>query len=183
MKRIGGKSAVCCSPSEWKLQLMEQLINLNMMISSRMSISLWLSKRLFISLSEIGWQICERLVGEKLLPSRRSCGTDVPRTIKLFQEKKCIHRQWNAALRAFWIKLFMLERTFRDDIMTQFLPVAVAADLQADAQSCILFRLGKLLMQWQVVLGYERFVSVNVWRCGLILDLKHEAKFWRLNRS
>lgn len=69
-----------------RLQLMEHLINLNATVSGRTSISLRLSGRLFISLSEIGWR---RLVGGRRLAALvPSGGTDVPGTIRVFQGKK-----------------------------------------------------------------------------------------------
>lgn len=121
IRKSGGEFA-----ARW-LQLMEQLINLNAMISGRTSISLRLSRRLFISLSEIGWRICERLVGGRKpaasVPKRwHRCPQDnqtVPRKKKKIKNVfTTTERRLNEAVHA-----GEETQTFSSDITTQILPV------------------------------------------------------------
>lgn len=119
----GGLEEVDGNLQPRRLRLTEQLINLNATISGTTSIWLRLSRRLFISLSEIGWRIRERLVGgRKPAASVPSGGTDVPGTIWVFQGKK--------EKKAFTVSklneaVYAREetQTFSSDIMTQILPV------------------------------------------------------------
>lgn len=115
----------------------QQLINLNAMISGRTSISLRLSRRLFISLSEIGWRICERLVGGRKpaasVPKRwHRCPQDnqtVPR------KKKKI-KTHSPRANGVWMKLFMLKRRLRRSaaiLRLKSYQFAAAEDLEAVA--------------------------------------------------
>lgn len=127
IRRSGGEFA-----ARW-LQLMEQLINLNAMISGRTSISLRLSRRLFISLSEIGWRICERLVG-----GRKPAASVPKRWHRCPQDNQTVPRKKKKIKNAFTTSERRLNEAVHAEEETQTLRLksyqfAAAEDLEAVA--------------------------------------------------
>lgn len=145
IRRSGWESAAC-----W-LQLTERLINLNATISGTTSISPRLSRRLFISLSEIGWRICERLVGGRkpaaLVPSG---GTDVPGTIRVFRGKKKKKKKFTMSKVNEAVYAGVETQTFSSDIMTQILP-ACNCWRPAGCCNCPLFHLDAAAQRRRII--------------------------------